>query len=282
LYRHVVAPNGVDVLMTVWDKTTNPTGRHAHRLERALPDDVVTQLRPEQRFTDIFEKEFPKTSSLLFGETDVSVSELAAIMAKDGVTAAALETENDALLMQLLRSTIPNGMIRMYYRFARAERLVREHELRTGTAFSHVIWSRPDYEITQLPSNAIQECMRHDDVAFSSWVTEISFGDYFMVLPRLAFAAICSVFSRVVVGGDVTFQPWRPKREPELSGPAWPSAFAGPETIYEVLLSSGFIPHGRVHGMIGRLLGRTPPPDLIRNSILEEMKQKAGHNPKTT
>jgi hypothetical protein len=273
LYRHVVAPAGLDVLMTVWDKTANATGRHAKRLERALPDDVVAQLRPEQRFTDIFEQEFPKTAQLLFGETNVFASEIAATMAADGVTPAALETENDALLMQLLRPTIQNGMMRMYYRFARAERLLREHEIRSGIAFSHVIWSRPDFEITKLPADALQECMAYDDIAFSSWVTENSVGDYFMVLPRLAFTAIASVFSRVVMANDATFLPWRPKRESELSGPALASAFGGPETICEVLMASGFVPLGRISGIQGRLLGRTPPADVIRNSFAEELRK---------
>lgn len=273
LHRHVVAPTGAPVVMTVWDRTTNAVGRHARRLERMLPGDIVAALRPEQRFTDVFAQAFPRTSSLILGEWEVSVKELDAILAAHGVTPLVLETESDSMLMRLLRPHLTNGMIRMYYKFARAERLVRESEIRLGTAFSHVIWSRPDFEIVRLSAGAIARCLGRDDVAFSSWTTETSVGDYFMVLPRLAFAAIASVFSRVVIGGDTMMLPWRPQHETPMSDEQLLSVFGGPETIFEILLAAGIVPLGRVEFIDGRLVGRTPPEALLRQTFFAE----AGH-----
>ncbi len=270
LHHHVVAPIGAPVVMTVWDRTTNAVGRHAQRLERLLPADIVAQLRPEQRFTDAFAAAFPRTAALIFREWTETPDELAAVMAAQGVIPVALETEDDALLMRLLRPRIENGMIRMYYKLARAERLVREAEIRSGIAFSHVIWSRPDYEITRMTEGAVQRCLAHDDVAFSSWTTEAAVGDYFMVLPRLAFTAIASVFGSIVVGGDSTTLPWRPQRERPMPEDALLAALDGPETLFETLLAAGIVPLGRIDVVEGRLLGRTPPDAELRATFLAE------------
>ena len=155
-------------------------------------------------------------------------------------------------------------MLKMYYKFARVEDLVQEAEAQSGQLFTHVIWTRPDCSIQRLDPADLRACLARADLAWSSFTTETSFGDYVMVLPRRAFAAIAGVFPRVVTAGDTVLLPWRPNRHPDPAAPRQLGAFGGPDVLFDTLLSNGYLPLHRIPRILVRLLGRTPGADAVR------------------
>ena len=264
IHAHLCAPTGAPVVLSVWDRSVNATGRHAQRLERALPDSVIAQLPPEERFTDRFEAAYPKTYALLFGATAVDAHALRRQVDASGCTALAVETESEDLIARLVHPYISPNMLKMYYKFARVEDLVQEAEAQSGQLFTHVIWTRPDCSIQRLDPADLRACLARADLAWSSFTTETSFGDYVMVLPRRAFAAIAGVFPRVVTAGDTVLLPWRPNRHPDPAAPRQLGAFGGPDVLFDTLLSNGYLPLHRIPRILVRLLGRTPGADAVR------------------
>jgi hypothetical protein len=274
LYEKLCRPIAAPVIVSVWDKSINATGRHAQRLERALPPDVVALLAREDRFTDAFEAAFPETYRLLFGQTDVDAVALRGLVDSVGCQVVAVETESEALIGRLLHHHISPNMLKMYYKFARLEALISEEESRTGELFSHVVWSRPDCEIVRLSEADLLGCLARTDLVWSSFVTENSFGDYVMILPRRAFARVAAIFPRVVTAGDTVLMPWRPNRSNDPQRPSPLSAFGGPDVFFDVLLSAGYVPWCRIPRMELRLVGRTPGADLVRQTFEAERARK--------
>ena len=273
---HLCRPCGAPVIVSVWDKSVNATGRHARRLERALPDDIVERLKPEERYTDAFEQAYPETFRLLFGQTAVDAGPIRAMLDQSGHRIIAVETESEAMIGQLLPPHISPNMLKMYYKFARLEALIQDAESRTGDLFSHVIWSRPDCDIQRLAPADLLGCLARPEVAWSSFVTENTFGDYVMVLPRRAFAALAGIFPRVVTAGDTRLLPWRPNRSADPSQPSNLDAFGGPDVIFDVLLGAGYMPLGRIPRMVLRLVGRTPGAETVRQVFDAEARRAPG------
>lgn len=270
IHAHLCQPTGAPVVLSVWDRSMNATGRHAQRLERALPDSVIAQLPAEERFTDRFAAAYPQTYALLFGATAVDAHALRRQIDASGCTALAVETESEDLIAGLLPPQISPNMLKMYYKFARIEDLVREAEAQSGEVFTHVIWTRPDCSIGRLDPADLHACLARPDLAWSSFTTETSFGDYVMVLPRQAFAAIAGVFARVVTAGDTVLLPWRPNRHPDPAAPPHLGAFGGPDVLFDILLSHGYLPLHRIPRILVRLLGRTPGADAVRTCFAAE------------
>jgi hypothetical protein len=273
LHEHLCRPTGAPVVMSVWDKSVNATGRHASRLERALPEDIVARLRPEERYTDAFEKAYPDTYKLLFGHTDVDAFSLRTTVEQSGCDILAIETESESHIASIMPPHVSPNMLKMYYKFSRLEALIQEAERLSGNLFSHVIWSRPDCQIIRLSPNDLNQCLARSDIVWSSFTTETSFGDYVMVLPRRAFATIASIFPRVITAGDTRLMPWRPNRSVDPNEPVNLDAFGGPDVFFDVLLADGYIPLARIPRMILRLLGRTPGPELVRRTFENEQRK---------
>lgn len=272
-------PAGAPVVMSVWNKSMNAKGRHARRLERMLPDDVVARLTPEERYTDTFETVYPETSRLLFGETAVDAVSVRRLIEKSGGGVIEVETESEELLEGVLHPNISPNMLKMYYKYSRLETLIREAEWQSGEVFSHVVWVRPDCEIAQLGAGDLAACLARTDVAWSSFVTETSFGDYAMVLPRRAFAAIASIFSRVTIAGDTRLLPWRPNRAATLHERSSLDAFGGPDVLFDILLAAGYMPVSRIPRMAVNLRGRTPGETIVRDTFCKEVAER--HRRKT-
>jgi len=270
IHAHLYVPTGAPVVLSVWDRSMNATGRHAQRLERALPDSIIAQLRPEERFTDRFEAAYPQTYALLFGATAVDAHALRRQVDTSGCTALAVETESEDLIARLMHPQVSPNMLKMYYKFARVEDLVREAEAQSGHLFTHVIWTRPDCSIQRLDPADLQACLARAELAWSSFTTETSFGDYVMVLPRRAFAAIAGVFPRVVAAGDTLLLPWRPNRNADPAAPRHLGAFGGPDVLFDTLLSNGYLPLHRIPRILVRLLARTPGADAVRACFAAE------------
>ena len=277
IHAHLCVPTGAPVVLSVWDRSMNATGRHAQRLERALPDSVIAQLRPEERFTDRFEAAYPQTYALLFGSTEVDAHALRRQVDASGGTVLAVETESEDLIARLMPPQVSPNMLKMYYKFARVEDLIREAEVQSGQLFTHVIWTRPDCSIRRLDPADLQACLARADLAWSSFTTETSFGDYVMVLPRRAFAAIAGVFPRVVTAGDTMLLPWRPNRDPDPAAPRPLGAFGGPDVLFDTLLSNGYLPLHRIPRILVRLLARTPGADAVR-ACFEAEQRAAGRD----
>jgi hypothetical protein len=264
LDAHLCRPTGAPVIVSVWDRSINATGRHARRLERTLPDDVIERLKPEERYTDAFEQAYPETFKLLFGQTNVDAASVRALIDASQRPVIEVETESEQAIARLLPPHISSNMLKMYYKFARLETLIEDAEARSGELFSHVIWSRPDCHIERLAPADLLGCLAHPEVAWSSFVTENSFGDYVMVLPRRAFSAIASIFPRVVTAGDTRLMPWRPNRSSDPRKRSALDAFGGPDVLFDVLLAAGYLPLGRIPRMALRLVGRTPGAEIVR------------------
>jgi hypothetical protein len=263
----IVKPLGAPVVMSTWDKTKNAQGRHGGRLERLLPGDVARALLTEEKFSDVFERHYPNTFNLLYGETSVDVNDIQRWIEDEGAECVAAETESDQLLEMVMRPTLDNPMLKMFYKWHRAENLIAEAENRQGKLYSHVVWLRPDCKVLSLPESELQACLSSDEVVYSSWNSDIAIGDYAMVLPRRAFATIASIFPRVASAGSARLLPWRPYgRNHDVLSP--------PETIFDILISEGFSPFGRINRFRLQLLGLTPEPELISKTFFAEFKSQ--------
>jgi hypothetical protein len=194
------------------------------------------------------------------------------LIASTGDEILVVETEAEDILGKMFHPHLSPNMLKMYYKLARLEELIREAERHQGETFSHVIWTRPDCEITGLAADSLMSCLRNSHVAYSSFVTEVSFGDYVMVLPRKAFAAVSSVFQRVALAGDSRLLPWRPNREMMPGARGNLAAFGGPDVLFDVLISAGYTPLARIPRMTLRLVGRTPSVDLVRKTFAAEQR----------
>jgi hypothetical protein len=274
IHHHLCQPTGAPVILTVWDKSVNATGRHARRLERALPADIIAKLKPEERYTDTFEQAYPKTYNLLFGQTDVDATSLHALVAASSCKILAVETESEDMLSHALPPHVSPNMLKMYYKFARVEQLIQAEEEASGAMFSHVIWSRPDCQIVRLAPADLAACLAKPGIAWSSFTTETSFGDYVMVVPRKAFRTLAAIFPRVVTGGDTFLMPWRPNRSSDPRQRTNLDAFGGPDVIFDILLAAGYNPLARIPRMALNLLGRTPGSDVVRSTFDTERQKK--------
>jgi hypothetical protein len=270
IHKHLCVPLGVPVVMTVWDKSVNAVGRHAQRLERALPADIVEALRPEDRYTDVFERRYPETFKLLFGQTDVKAADLANLVQGFDCEFVALETESERLIERLMPKHVSANMLKMYYKFARLEALIRALEVEDGALFSHVVWSRPDCEIVRLSPADLNACLARADLVWSSFTNENTFGDYVMILPRRAFSAIAGIFGRVVTAGDTALLPWRPNRSDNPAQRSHVAAFGGPDVLFDTLLAQGYVPLNRIPRIELRLVGRTPGAEIVRRVFQTE------------
>jgi hypothetical protein len=268
IFRFVAEPLNAPIVLTTWSTTKNAQGRHGRRLDRLLTTEIQSVLAVEDRFSDVFQSRYPKTFALLFGETEVDVSSIEKLVVNSGVSCLGLEAESDLALVDALSPAFDDNMLKMFYKWSRADSLIASVERRAGELFSHVVWLRPDCKINFLPMSTLFECMLRDDVVYSSWGTDASVGDYIMVLPREAFSAVGSVFSRVTAAGNASLFPWRPysRRRDTLSPP---------ETIFDVLLSEGYSPFGRIGRIMLQLVGRVPPSNIISQTFFAEREARA-------
>jgi hypothetical protein len=274
--QHFVAPTGAPVVLSVWDRTANALGRHAGRLERCLPPDIVDRLPPAERFTDSFAAAYPNTANLIFcPDIPVDEQDLRAQLGDAHIIAA--ETQPESIVDCMNLATNSGNMPRMFFKFARLETLIRAHEVATGQNFSHVIWLRPDAEILRMDQADLASCLARPDVAWSSFGDEANFGDYAMILPRLAFAEIASIFPRVAAAGDTLLQPWRPLRDTD---PRWAQtldAFGGPDTLFDTLLAAGYVPQARIPRIELVLRGYMPNETVLRAVFEQECATRSAN-----
>jgi len=186
----------------------------------------------------------------------------------------AVETESERLLERVLHPHVSPNMLKMYYKFSRLEALIRDAEYRSGAVFSHVIWARPDCEVMRLSEEDLASCLARTDVAWSSFVSETSFGDYAIVLPRQAFALLASIFPRVMLAGDTRLLPWRPDRLLNPGRRTSLDAFGGPDVLFDILLAGGYMPVSRIPRMVVNLRGWTPGEQTVREVFEREVSAK--------
>jgi hypothetical protein len=163
-------------VVTVIDKLAHArfsaAGRHAQRLERALPPDIVARLDLEERYTDAFERAYPETFKQLFGQTDVDAASLLDMLEGFDRDIVAVETESEGAIWRLMPGFVRANMLKVYYNFARIEALVQEREASLGIMHSHVVLSRPDCEIASPSAAHPSACLKRADLAWSSFADE--------------------------------------------------------------------------------------------------------------
>jgi hypothetical protein len=271
LHKWLVGPLRMPVVMSVWDRTSNARGRHADRLGRLLPRDVMMRLAPEEQFDDVFEKVYPETARLLFADIEVTARGLRDIVEPYEIETICIETASEAgyEAMVVHRPELMAGVCRMLARMWRTEAVLRAHEARTGQAFSHVIWARPDLELIRLPLETLRRCLRHTDTAFTNGVSDRIVGDYVGVFPRAAYRAIADVFPSAMMSGLQLF-PWRPSRRDGAGREPTETSLTATGSLSDALFAHGFAA-AEIPGLRCRLLGHTPPPELVRLSFEAEM-----------
>ena len=270
LHRCLAEPLSMPVLVSVWDRTSNPRGRHADRLGRLLPRDVMMRLSPEEQYDDVFEKFYPATTKLIFAEVEVTAEQVQDILRPCDVEIICAETASDAGYDAMVRHRpeLVAGVSRMFARKWRAEATLRAYEASSGQTFTHVVWARPDVEILRLTPDTVQYCLSRTDTAFTNALTDRFVGDYLGVFPRGAFTALANIFPAAMMAGLGLF-PWRPSRRDGAGREPTDVALTGTGSMSDALFACGF-GTAEIHGLRCRLLGHTPPPDLVRASFEAE------------
>jgi hypothetical protein len=162
----------------------------------------------------------------------------------------------------------------MYYKMNRLETILRAHEVATGITYKKVIWMRPDIKINNVKIDVIKSCLNmHGRWCSSSFASASAFGDYFMILPRLAFFELSKIYSRILSTRSSVLTTWRPKLsfEPDLEENDL-SILLGPETIFNTLYANGYFPFGIIPTMNLTLCGYVPNKDIIMESFSSEKK----------
>jgi len=264
LYRSLAGPLRMPLMLSVWDRTSNPRGRHADRLGRLLPRDVMMRLAAEEQYDDVFEKSYPETTKLIFAEVAVTEPQLRDILQPYDVETICIETASDAGYDTMVRhrAEMMAGVSRMFARMWRAEAMLRAYEAGSGQAFTHVVWTRPDVEILRLAPDTVRRCLRRTDTAFTNALSDRFVGDYLAVLPRGAFTAVANIFPAAMMAGLGLF-PWRPSRRDGAGREPTEVALTGTGSLSDALFAGGFAT-AEIPGLRCRLLGHTPPPDLVR------------------
>jgi len=270
LHKWLIGPLQMPVVMSVWDRSSNARGRHADRLGRLLPRDVMMRLAPEEQYDDVFEKAYPKTSKLLFADLEVTAAQLRDIMQPYDVETICVETASEASYESMVahRPELVAGVCRMLARMWRTEAVLRLHEARIGQTFSHVVWARPDLDIQRLPPDSVRRCLQRTDMAFTNGVSDRIVGDYLAVFPRAAYRAIADVFPAAMMAGLHLF-PWRPSRRDGAGREPTETSLTATGSLSDALFAHGFAA-ADIPGLRCRLLGHTPPPELVRASFEAE------------
>ena len=270
IFEQVVQPLRASVIMSVWDNTQNARGRHAHRLARVLPRDILKQLPAEEQFDDAFEQRYPETAALLFGTQTVDARDLHAIVESSGVRRVYVETESEATFDAVVRNErLDKNLMKMFAKMARLEELIREDEARAGRLFTHVLWVRPDVQLFRVVPRELSRWVEGDDTAWSTFCSPWAFGDHFIAVPRPAFSMIGRIFPSLALGEHMDFLAWRPTRSGNSIGEDDNLFLMGPETLADSLFAAGLATRA-MQGLAYRLIGSAPPPAQVREVFLRE------------
>ena len=272
MHEYLVAPLRAPVAMSLWNTSQNALGRHANRLERALPADVLGQLPPMERFTDLFKLRYPKSFEMAFGTIRVEPQRIEETLVRSGVSEYFVETEAEDVYNSIL---LPNdllgvyGLLKMFAKFDRLEQIIAEMEATRGETFSHVCWIRPDAKLNRFSRRELTRWLLDFENGWGEASRHNMVLDYIMVLPRRIFATLARIFPAIIHTGSTQFAGWRPIT-PQLivrTGAPWP--VGGPDTIASTLFANG-ITLQRIMCVKVELVGYMPPVDELRACFQEE------------
>ena len=276
-HRLLVKPLGAPVFLSVWNQSQNALGRHANRLQRALPADVLDRLPAGDRYTDVFAKQFPKTFGLVFGKRPIDRDEVVAKVEASGVGEYMIETEDEAAYERTIRNTPylnAHTLLKMYAKFFALDRMMCDHELATGEAITHVAWIRPDAYLGGFNADLLRRWSADDNTVWSS-ISSTAILDYFIFMPRPALRRLGEVFTMSATTGKPVFSAWMPLPRDISSREGYTPGIRGPEHIAYTLFANGFN-FGNMPQTPIKLLGYTPAESLVRETFNAEYAERHG------
>jgi hypothetical protein len=278
---HLIRPLRADVVLSTWNRTSNAQGRHAGRLGRALPTELLRRLPEDRRHTDVFEAQFPRTAALLFESAEFGLDELRLLTAGAGSCMKAVELEDDRPFENAFAHyghPFDPNQLKMFYRMSRGDELLRGVEQETGIAYTHVVWTRPDVQLLG-PIGRMEKVTSGDKTAFSAWSTARVFGDHLFVVPREAFRAIGRIFPTLAIAGDNNLFGWRPSRYANRLEQDDNSFLMGPEMLNDTLSAAGYLCSLLPGAVRYRLVGYVSNLDAVMRSFEEEAGERAAGAP---
>jgi tetratricopeptide (TPR) repeat protein len=276
VHEYLVHPLRAPVAISLWDTSQNAIGRHAKRLERTLPPDLLALIPPLERFTDVFQEKFPRSAEMLFGKVAVDPGRIESLLQHARVQEYFVETESESTYD---RTLIPNpnlathGLLKMFAKFYRLEQIIASMESERGETFTHVCWLRPDSRINRFSRNELDRWLEDFDEGSGHSVRLHMVLDYMLFLPRRVFGVLAKIFPAAIQTDDIEFLSWRPLPFHQLSrdkNVVWP--LGGPETIAAALFASGITLH-EIRCMAIELMGYMPPEEALRQRFMEEYEK---------
>lgn len=283
IHEGVVDALRAPVVMSVWDKTRNAEGRHASRLERAIPPEILRDIPAAERYTDLFARQFPKTHASLFREYTVDVDHVEQTLRRSGVDRYVVETESEATFEACIRNLgeiSGHRLLKMYAKFARLEQLIAGIEADTGELFSHVFWIRPDARLAAVHAGFVREAVTDFDNPWGQAARPTTVGDYLMVFPRQAFRALAAVFPQAVIAGNMRFAGMVPT--PFGESPTGVRTLRGPEGIAQTLFAQGYFIREMSHLLKTELVGFQPPLAQVMEAYRQDLADRAAARPAET
>jgi tetratricopeptide (TPR) repeat protein len=276
-YRLLVKPIGAPVFVSVWNQSQNALGRHANRLQRALPADVLARLPEGDRYTDSFARQYPRTFDLVFGKRPIAQEDVVRKLEASGVSEYMVETEDESVYERTLLNPPyiqAHTLLKMYAKFFALDRMMSDHELTTGEAITHVAWIRPDAYLGGFNAELLRRWSADDNTVWSS-ISSTAVLDYFIFMPRPALRRLGEVFSMSVASGNPVFRAWMPLPRDITSRVGYMPGIRGPEHIAYTLFANGF-KFGNMPQTQIKLLGYTPDESLVREMFDAEQAERYG------
>ncbi len=276
-HRLLVKPLGAPVFLSVWNQSQNALGRHANRLQRALPADILARMPEGDRYTDAFSRNYPKTFNLVFGKQPIAQADVVRTVEASGVQEYMIETEDEAVYERtILNAAYLNAhtLLKMYAKFFALNRMMDQHELVTGEAITHVAWIRPDAYLGGFNTELLRRWSVSDNTIWSS-VSSTAVLDYFIFMPRTALRRLAEVFSLSATSGKPAFNAWLPLPRDISSRAGYTPGIRGPEHIAYTLFANGF-QFGNMPQTQIRLLGHMPPDAVVRETFNAEYAERHG------
>ncbi len=266
-----VRPYSAPVAMSVWAQSSNAIGRHARRLERCLPREVIGQIDPHARYTDLFEREYPATYQAIFGVQKVEPARLETILRSGAVREYHVEVEEEPLYDKLLipdERSGTSGLLKIFAKMYRLEQIISGMEDERGEAFTHVVWARADTKVLRFSQRLLGEMLEDTNSVWGDGPRPTTIGDYFLIMPRTAFRDLSGLFPAAVLTGSLGFFGWVPEQLLELPGGL---QLRGPEGLAQAFFARGWRLR-EARSIRVDLVGYMPPEAAVIESFERERK----------
>jgi hypothetical protein len=272
VHEYLAKPLGAPVAISLWDTSKNALGRHARRLERTLPPDLLAMIPPLERFTDVFQKNYPRSAAMIFDKVTVDPARIESLLANAGVQEYALETESESTYEATIRANpklSAHGLLKMFAKFHRLEQMIATMEAERRQDFTHVCWLRPDARINRFSRAELDRWLREFDTGWGEAIRPNMVGDYILFLPRRFFGVLARIFPALILSGGLDFLGWRPLPISRFSRDSMEWPLGGPDTIAAALFAAG-ITLREMRCVQIELMGYLPPEKDFRRCFIEE------------